>query len=192
MSETPAQIRTALRASTMRMADECSVNMELWQEHSSLCLAACLALEAAALLDTDKQMATPSPCNESLEQWIDRNFAYKSIAHRREEEEPWPGEPFISLETAMDLTRQAVRDFTADPLHTDNEEWVRAIEAATRAVAAYVPFPNQEGSVFRGMYEKVAKPELLSAIRSLSTAPASKGPMEAGHYRFKSDGVNDD
>lgn len=42
-----------------------------------------------------------------------------------------------------------------------------ALEEVETAIDNYRPFPNQDGSVFRGMYEKVAKPELLSIIRNL-------------------------
>lgn len=164
-------------------------------------------------------LATPSPCNESLEQWIDRSFSYHGAAIRREDEPATPGEPFMSMATAMDLVRRAVKDFT--PASTDGEwvpaaklrEWqeqinglnamlsrsvklndeilsaiqslspapanlilslssrVEKAEAALKeidaAIGNYRPFPNQEGSVFRNMYEKIAKPELLDIIRNL-------------------------
>jgi hypothetical protein len=56
---------------------------------------------------------TPAPGErEGLEDWIERSFSGHGIAHRRKEEAPWPGEPFMSMAVAKDLTRQAVAHFS--------------------------------------------------------------------------------
>jgi hypothetical protein len=50
---------------------------------------------------------------KSIEQWVERNFEYKSIAHRREDEPALPGEPFIPTELAIKIAVNLVKKFAA-------------------------------------------------------------------------------
>ena len=112
-----------LRALIKRLRDyEETSGDDYVTESEALCEEAANALEAYAALEAATQPAvgdgwgaTPSPCNESVDQWIERNFFGHGRAIRRQEEEPYPGEPYMSMDDARNLVRQAVKDFSASP-----------------------------------------------------------------------------
>ncbi len=45
-----------------------------------------------------------------LDTWIEHEYAGNGVAIRRETEPPIPGEPFMSMAVAKELTRRAVRE----------------------------------------------------------------------------------
>lgn len=51
---------------------------------------------------------------DELELWISQHFTGQGVAIRREEESPIPGEPFMSMMDAKNLTRRAVKVFGTD------------------------------------------------------------------------------
>lgn len=53
-----------------------------------------------------------------LEMWITKNFSGHGVAVRRKEDPAIPGEPFISMATAKELTRRAVLEFAGKPVDT--------------------------------------------------------------------------
>lgn len=54
---------------------------------------------------------TGSSSSPDIEQWIEREFAGYGVAIRCKEDDPFPGEPFMSMAEAKDLTRRAVAEF---------------------------------------------------------------------------------
>lgn len=48
---------------------------------------------------------------ETLDQWIEREFAGHGRALRRIDEPPLDGEPWMSMAEAKELTRRAVAEF---------------------------------------------------------------------------------
>lgn len=54
-----------------------------------------------------------------LDAWIAREFGGHGVAIRRQEEPPIPGEPFMSMQDAKELTRRAVAEFGSAPKTCD-------------------------------------------------------------------------
>ena len=58
----------------------------------------------------DGMMRSESYASKWLDSWIEREFAGYGVAIRRESDPPIPGEPFMSMAIAKELTRQAVAE----------------------------------------------------------------------------------
>ena len=63
---------------------------------------------------------THVPDGWKLEAWIAREYGGLGRAIRREQDEPYDGEPYMSMEEAKELTRRAVREFAAFPPQADD------------------------------------------------------------------------
>jgi hypothetical protein len=66
----------------------------------------------------EEAVSQTSPVTETLEQWIDRNFAGHGRALRTLREPPIDGEPFMSMEDAKQLLRDGIAQFTAGRAQT--------------------------------------------------------------------------
>jgi len=64
------------------------------------------------MTDSNKPDAAQPRCDvqavEAMNAWIEREFAGHGVAIRRETDPPIPGEPFMSMADAKELTRRAV------------------------------------------------------------------------------------
>lgn len=81
---------------------------------------------------TESAAATPSL---PLDKWIEREFAGYGVAIRCKEDDPVPGEPFMSMAEAKELTRRAVAEFglraAAQATSEPSDEWCDAFLKAT-------------------------------------------------------------
>jgi hypothetical protein len=77
----------------------------------------------------------------TLDEWIAENFLGHGVAIRRKEDEPIPGEPFMSIEIAKELTREAVKHFaTPRPIHSSSVS--DPGDAGDIAAVAVAPAPS--------------------------------------------------
>lgn len=54
-----------------------------------------------------------APINiDDLDAWIEKNFSGRGRAIRKEDEKPYPGEPYMSMREAESLIRKAFAHFT--------------------------------------------------------------------------------
>lgn len=71
-----------------------------------------------------------------LNEWIEATFRGHGRAIRRETDEPYPGEPYMSMADAKDLTRRAVVVFAAR-LTAENTRLRKALEEIADCTTAY-------------------------------------------------------
>jgi hypothetical protein len=109
-----------------------------------------------------------------LEEWIDKNFTGYGVAVRRQTDDPIPGEPFMSMAVAKDLTRQAVASFRALPAAGETDLYKR-LDAAREQVFASLRRLGYEPTVeqWANSTEEMKKKSAQYRLRDKTEAPKS-------------------
>jgi hypothetical protein len=157
-------LRAALIASTERMANECSVNQELWNEHSNLCLQAAAALEAQPAmadgwkmvpgerwleLNSDEVWSAYSAGIRKDGKWWSAGLSDAEWLERQGDFKGWIDDELLRTKIIPEIIERLAAAPASPAMAVDRN---RVLEEVVRAIKAKFP-PSVENGVDGGLYD---------------------------------------